>query len=81
MSDYGIKPEWASTWRDWQSQLGLSEVREMADLAVHLLAGWMRERFEREHADDLVLMDDCRDMRHDYTDDDWLAEARKELGK
>ena len=96
MSDYGIKPEWKEAWR-WLSNARdylhgpkvADRMLAAADLAAHLLAGWMRERFELEHwtcdADGNYCAEcggvkEC-DPRHNYESDDWLREAREELGK
>lgn len=51
MDDYGIKPEWREAWK-WADLLPLGDSSEWmacADLALHLLAGWMESEFRREH--------------------------------
>ena len=92
MSDYGIKPEWRLAFQDdeiiW-SKDAEAYISDLRDLSVHLLAGWMRERFKREHAKAIkrLAIPNCQicgeilDPRHAYTADDWLQAARKELGK
>lgn len=88
---YGIKPEWKEAWRCGNLAIKPSIIRENVDLSVHLLAGWMRERFEREHEvtylnNKPVFCSQCHyglfdDPRHELTEADWLQAARKELGK
>ena len=91
---YGIKPEWKKAWQE-DHPLSRAYTQGLADLSVHLLAGWMRERFNHEH--DVTYLDNGRgqftepycaecgrknfDPRHKFTDDDWLRAAREELGK
>lgn len=98
MSDYGIKPEWKEAWKFTDKFCpGEGETHSCAlvNFAVHLLAGWMRERFNHEH--DVTYLDNGRgqftepycaecgrknfDPRHKFTADDWLRAAREELGK
>lgn len=73
------------------------EAWKVHDLSVHLLAGWMDSEFRREHAvragwdgaRECLWCDVCGydfdlgglEPRHNYTHDDWLAEARKELSR
>ena len=90
-----IKPEWREAWRYYnQNSYGDTFSRRLINLSVHLLASWMRERFEREHE---VYRDsrpelseqhcvECGqvsnwDLRHNFTDADWDRVAREELGK
>lgn len=93
---YDIKPEWAKAWR-WLSHArdylhgshNADNMLHCSDLSVHLLAGWMRERFERTHtmrfqgncAGCMIRSQGYPDPGHDYGYEDWCAEARKELGK
>ena len=92
MDDYGIKPEWREAWlrvEKFRQHAGPCYVDEkLADLAVGLLAGWMRERFEREHREwNHEFRSGCIgckghiDPRHNFQDADWLRVAREELGK
>ena len=80
ISAYGIRDEWKESWKDcdeiWAKDMEYN--RHMADLSVHLLAGWKRERFERKVETGPV---DRLDPRFDFTDADWLRVAREELGK
>lgn len=88
---YGIKPEWREAWaysNKWQNPQIIE--RRIADLAVHLLAALMQERFKREHGLDgrqgLVWCLQCNygdvhrtappDPRHNYIYADWLAAAK-----
>lgn len=87
MDDYGIKPEWAKAWQ-WAHKFGHGfPERDLANLALGLLAGWMRERFEREHR--LIENSDyclgCRefkslDPRHNFDAAAWDRAAREYLG-
>lgn len=99
--DYGIKPEWKEAWiliAGMRPTFGpLLNVDHLAEGFLHLLAGWMRERFAGNHEEYQatsvneagVLPWYCAecgqqsnwDSRHNYTDDDWLQAARDELGK
>ena len=87
MDDYGIRPEWREAWQKLDCALtGYQSYG--ADLSVHLLAGWMRERFDNAHGHFFVdnrCMDcvesglESDDPRHNFTDADWERVARLKL--
>ena len=67
--------------------IGCADLRNY-DLICHLLAGWMRERFEREHREwnhefrsgCVGCMGKKIDPRHNFQDADWDRVAREGLG-
>ena len=83
-SYYDIKPEWKVAWQ-WAS--GVLSSMLLAQFIVHLLAGWMKERFAREHA--LTFQGMCCGCRflnggtsdpcHRFNDADWRRLAREGL--
>ena len=91
MSEIEIPKEFKAAWHyaatlaDYPYAGTMSkDIFKLADLAVFLLAGWMRSEFYHIHAQHEL---NCRvfechtkaDPRHTWTDDQWLAAARARL--